>query len=286
MGAVRSKVPITIGGLFSFTANFESAVDKDSTPLHMICTGGGAHAPSGVTQAYRCTVCSNEDKSTFVRGTLENDTARIVSPEELALMQAPEEFKRGLNLAVHKRSELVGQTLNGDSRYFLNPTRGESEKAALVASWLREHPDFALTGVFATRSRPAMYEVLPFRDGLVAQQLAWPHQIRSAPEISEVPDQAQLGKFTALMDMVVTPFDMTLYRDAGREEFARRLTEGETVVTASVVAAPTLGTSLNDTLAKALDAAAKAKTLDTAAKPKRVRKIKPKVTESGNVHSG
>lgn len=288
MAALRKGVKLVLAGLFNIEVNVLAAADDDDkeTAFKTICVGEDdqhTHPPTAVKQSLGCPTCDNNVRDTFVKGReVSKGSFVVVDPSELAAADVEAELKEQMQLTVHDAADVTTKTLPGAKTYFLEPGKGPLTHKAynLLRDKIKENPDKAYCTVWAARSKPGMYRLGVFGTAITLEQLCWPENVRSAPDVpAEEYSEAESAMLDQLVEAISADFDPSTYRDVRKEQIAAVIAAAEavdgipTAASPKKTAAPAL--DLSGALAAALAATGKAPAKKTAAKKTAAKAKKP-----------
>lgn len=240
MAAIRKSVKIVLAGLFNIDVNVLGATDADDkeTAFKNLCLGPTgdpehAHAPSTVRQRLECPVCKNDDREAFSKGReVSKGTYVVVDQEELAAAEVDESLKDQMQLTVHDADEVHAKTLPGEKVYFLEPGKGPLTVKAynLLRDKIEDNPDKAFCTEWAARTKPGMFRLGTFGKAITIEQLAWPENIRSAPDVQEAEySDADASMFDQLISTIEADFDPSTYRDDRKDQITALIAAAEAV---------------------------------------------------------
>jgi non-homologous end joining protein Ku len=241
VSSIRSNVAIRLGPFFRVNTNIKTAVkdeDKDVS-FSNVCTGhppfSAEHAPSGVSQRLECKACKNDDKTSFKKGRQVGTDYVLLTQEEIAGAEVGDDLKKEMTLFTHPASDFVGTTLPGGKAYAVEPAAGEADSYALFLAMIRETPDLAYVTTWASRSKPALYRLLPFGDVLTVQQVAWPSSLAEMPETGDGNYKASdLAMAVQIARAAVQPYDPAAYKNERNEKLTQFITNAVVVAGATV----------------------------------------------------
>lgn len=222
MAAVRKNVMLSFG-IVQLPVSVETAVDDDDkdTRLHTLCTGHppfkSAHPAARVRFALTCPACQNEDKTSFVKGSEVGGAYAIVSETALAELAVDEELKNSIKLTTHPAEQVSKSTLPGGKVYYLNPAKTSASQYALIANLVASRPDLAFCTMWAARSKASMYRLGVQDNALTLEMIAWPENLRTAPQVEGTIDTKMAKLVGALADGLCADFDPATYRNTRTE---------------------------------------------------------------------
>lgn len=279
MAAVKSKVNLKLGPFFRTSVDVLTAVDDDDKEVSFrtLCTGVAGsedhapHPPAGVKQDLKCPACSNTDKTTFGKGReIAEGVFATVNAEDIATAQVSEDMKINMDLTTHAVEDMEGTVLPGGKTYFLKPRKGDEAIYALFLAMVQASPHLAYVTQWASRSKPAMYRLVPFGSTLTVQQIAWPTSLREAPTVDAPINEAELEQALKLANAAVSPYDPASYKDTRAEQLRAYIAAAEGVEGADVaVAAPVAAKPASGGLAAMLQASLDALTPPAQEKAKK-----------------
>lgn len=268
------KVPLKLG-LVSVTVGVQSAIDAGAQPsFNTVCDKG--HDPARVKQSLTCPTCSNADRGTFKKAQATDDGKYvIVDPSKLEeVAECPPEVKDAINLTAHPADDLRF-AIPGGKVYYLAPVKGEHDTYALMVDLVSKRDDVALCAKFAIRSKPAMYQLGVHEGALTLLEIAWPADVKDAPQHTGNLDASMAEMAAKFLDSIIEPFDADTYVDVRAEAVAEFMAKQKAVKAGD---AEKVTTSSPDDLMAAMAAAvgekapAKKKTAKKATKKKAASK--------------
>lgn len=216
MGSTIRKVPLKLG-LIGVTVAVQGAIDNSNeVKLNTVCTK--KHDPVRVKQSLGCPKCGNNDMGTFKKAQATDDGKFVVvDPEKVKeAAEPPSEVKDAINLTAHPAGDLTF-ALPGEKLYYLAPVKGEHDTYALMVDLVTKRDDVALCANFAIKSKPGMYRLGVHDGALTLVELAWPSDIKPAPQHQGTVDEAMSEMAVKFMDSIITEFDPATYTDARAE---------------------------------------------------------------------
>jgi DNA end-binding protein Ku len=257
-------------GLIGFPVSAKPALeDEGDKSFHTLCREG--HEPVRCKAPLHCPKCSNDDRSTFVKGQEQPDgTYAIVTTDEIASTKATDAEKTELNVTLHPTVEIGNQTLPSGRVYYLHP-RDEGEAYPMMVEFVRRHPEFSMLTTWAPRDNPALFRIGTFGDTLTLTELARPERLREAPTSDTPLNEGLLGMAEQFLTTLAAPFDPETYRDRRADMLREIIAKAETVTVEGTDEGP--ATAPID-----LMAALQAEIAKSAKKPARKRAPKKKAS--------
>lgn len=242
-------------------------VAKNKPPSNTnLCVGNqnghGEHEATRVTEPKTCPTCGPiTDYQGLRKGipVLGEDGAptgafTIATQEAVAAAQdeTSKRFKSKLDLVPHKADELYAATEQGEGLSYIYPDPGNEDRFLLLVRLVEAHPDYAFACLYTPSSKQALWVVRPKGTCLVLEERVLAENLRPAPVVDGLVNEALLAQLDLLLPSMVQPFDAQAYE--GNYLGALAAIEGETVVLHEALAVPStsVGKQSDDDLGAAL----------------------------------
>lgn len=246
--AFRKGLVLTFG-VINVIVSLDGMKEKETSLTSVCCgtTGPGGHPPTKVSQKMWCITCDGHVAYADLKKAQQvGDSFVVVDQQEVAVVRDSVlgATKKMLGLTVHPAAEVSEHTLQNDSVYLLSPEGAPQIGAySLLLDTIARHEEYAFLTTWTPTSKASLFQLKVFNGGLVMQQLCWPEQVKSVPDLhvmEALPEHQQM--LDQLLPTLSTPFEIENYANTYAKALADLVASKEAVAGITPETVKSIGT--------------------------------------------